>query len=229
MSDIFSNLHRLPNLKTLLCDFPDGFPNCDSIDDGTSRCLSLQMRMFEKFGECCSKSAPQEANRSRITTANPGGVGKDLDTPLPVQNKSQLQSLKLDGILPVAHSEGRGLRSTGAGLPVFFRSIQTIGIDLRVEENNETFYESDPYLDFWQIDMRNLMSMTTSSLTSLTLFNNVKTVGFDFRHGTASHSQISFVFTFLLSSSTTRIFSTNKRQASRHSSYDMHRLCRFWF
>jgi hypothetical protein len=137
------------------------------------------MRMFEKFGECYSTSAPQEANGFSITTANPGSVGRGLETALPIQNKSQLRSLKLDGILPVAHSDGRGLRSTGPGLPAFFQSIQTISIDLRVEEDNETFYESDPYLDFWRIDMRNLMSMTTSSLTSLSLFNNVRTVGFD--------------------------------------------------
>lgn len=110
--------------------------------------------MFEKFAECYS------------------------DTALRNQNKSQLRSRKLDGILPVAHSYGRGLRSEG--LPVFFQSIQTFSVTLRVEENNnETFYSSDPYLDFWRIDMRNLMSMTTSSLTSLSLFNNVRTVGFD--------------------------------------------------
>jgi hypothetical protein len=135
--------------------------------------------MFEKFGECYSTSASQEANGCRITTVNPRDVEKGLDTPLPVQNKSQLRNLKLDGILPVAHSDGRGLRSTGAGLLVFFQSIQTISIDFRVEEDNETFYESDPYLDFWRIDMRNLMSMMTASLTSLSLFNNVRTVGFD--------------------------------------------------
>ena len=137
------------------------------------------MRMFEKFGEWYSTSVPQEANGSSIITANPGDVGKGLDTPLPIQKKSQLRHLKLDGILPVAHSDGRGLRSTVPGLPVFFQSIQTISIDLRVEEDNETFYENDPYLDFWRIDMRNLMSMMTSSLTSLSLFNNVRTVGFD--------------------------------------------------
>jgi len=135
--------------------------------------------MFEKFGECYSTSAPQGANGSSITTANPRGVGKGLDTPLLIQNKFQLRSLKLDGILPVAHSEGKGLRSTGPGLPGFFQSIRAISVDLRVEEDNETFYENDPYLDFWRIDMRNLMSMTTSSLTSLSLFNNVRTVGFD--------------------------------------------------
>ena len=177
---MFLNLPRLPNLKKLLCDFPGEFPNSDAIDSGTSRCLSLQMRMFEKFGECYSPNASQEANGCSITTANPRGVGENSDTTLQIQNKSQLRCIKLDGILPVAHGDGRGLRSMGPGLPVFFQTIQTMVLTLRVEDNNnETFYESYPFLDFWRTDMRNLMSMTTSSLTSLSLFNNVRTVGFD--------------------------------------------------
>jgi len=101
-------------------------------------------------------------------------------TALQIQNKSQLRSIEFKGIVPIAHHEGRGLRSTGLGLPVFFQSIQIMGLSLQViEEHDETFYESYSYLDFWRTDMRNLMSMMTASLTSLSLSNNVKTVGFD--------------------------------------------------
>jgi len=60
-------------------------------------------------------------------------------------------------------------------------------LSVQVEEYDETFYEEYSYLDFWRTDMRNLMSMMTASLTSLSLSNsvgtafsnNVKTVGFD--------------------------------------------------
>ena len=138
------------------------------------------MRMFEKFGECYGTSTSQEANGCSTTAANPSGVGEGPDTALQIQNKSQLRSLELEGILTVAHYDGRGLRSTGLGLPIFFQSIQTMVLTLQVTDiYSETFYESYSYLDFWQTDMRNLMSMTTASLTSLSLFNNVDTVGFD--------------------------------------------------
>jgi hypothetical protein len=180
ISNIFLNLHQLSNLKKLLCDFPGEFPNCDAIGCGTSRCLSLQMRMFENFGKCYSTSASQETNGCSIATANPSGVGEGSDTALQIHNKSQLRSLELNGILTVAHYDGRGLRSTGLGLPMFFQSIQSMVLNFRVEDiNSETFYESCSYFDFWRTDMRNLMSMTTASLTSLSLFNNVDTVGFD--------------------------------------------------
>ncbi|KIM42550.1 hypothetical protein M413DRAFT_26590 [Hebeloma cylindrosporum] len=156
ISEIFSKFHQFPHLKQLVCEFPDEFQSCDAMDDGTSRCLSLQMKMFEKFAECCSDTAHR------------------------AQNKSQLRSIKLDGMLPVAHSDGRGLRSKPPGLPVFFQSIQIMNLTLRVEDtNSDTFYESGPYLDFWRIDMLNLVSMPAASLSSFSLFNNVRTVGFD--------------------------------------------------
>ena len=179
ISDIFLNLPRLPNLEKLLCDFPGEFANCDAIGCGASRSLSLQSKMFERFGECYNTSASQEENGCSIATANSRGIGEDSDSTLQIQNKSQLRSIKLEGIVPVAHGHGRGLRSTGLGLPVFFQSIQTMDLSLQVEEFNEAFYGSHSYLDFWRTDMRNLMFMMTSSLTSLSLSNNVKTVGFD--------------------------------------------------
>ena len=101
------------------------------------------MRIFENFGECYSTSASQEENGCSITTANPSGVGEGLDTALQIQNKSQLWSLELNDILTVAHYDGRGLRSTGSGLPRFFQSIQSMILTLQADDdNNKTFYES---------------------------------------------------------------------------------------